>query len=301
VEAYGIIGAFTGITSFVWLFDFGIATNINREMSSFSTTEDKRRLLDLKRTLEASIYVVSGVIFVLLLGFVYLVAHYWISTENFSAQFMMSVMAILSFSLAVQFPSSFYSNGLIGLNQQVVLNGVTMLVNTARCVGAVVAIVLFEDKIRAFLIFQSLAALCGLLMLKLVFERAIPTQEYRPRVDLSLLKKIRKFSSELFANNVVVIALTQTDKVILSRMLSLEQFGYYMLAYNIVTMTISTFSNSVNNVLFPILVRHLISGDVQELKRSFHLGTRVTSWGAVSIGTVLVFLSEPILRVWTHN
>lgn len=301
VEAYGIIGAFTGLTAFVWLFDLGIATNINREMSGFAESRDKSRLLDLKKTLEVSIYGISFLIFVGLLGFIYLIAHYWFNTERFTPAFMVSVMVILAFSLVLQFPTNFYANGLMGLRQQVALNVVNIAYNTFRCIGAIVAILVFEDKIRAFLIFQALAAVCNLLLIKLLFDRAAEFQGYSGRTDFSLLKSIRRFASELFANNLVTILLANADKVILSRMLSLEQFSYYVLAFNIVTMTINTFSNSVNNVLFPNLVRHVNSGDTEELIRTFHLGTRVMAWGAVSIGTILVFLPAPVLQIWTQN
>lgn len=301
VEAYGIIGAFTGLTAFVWLFDLGIATNINREMAGFHDSNNRQQILDLKKTLEVSVYIISAAIFVALLGFVYLIAHYWFNTERFTPAFMLSVMAILAFSLALQFPTSFYLNGLMGLRQQVAINIVGITYNTTRCVGAVVAILIFEDKIRSFLIFQASAAVINLLLLRLLFEYSTGIEGYKPKVDFLLLKRIRQFASELFANNLVTILLTQADKVVLSRMLSLEQFGYYMLAFNIVTMSINTFSSSVNNVLFPNLVRHVNSGDTKELERTFHLGTRVMAWGAVSIGTVLIFLSEPVLQLWTQN
>jgi O-antigen/teichoic acid export membrane protein len=301
IEAYGIIGAFTGMTAFVWLFDLGIATNINREMAGFYESENKEDILDLKKTLEASVYIISAAIFVGLLGFVHLIAHYWLNTQRFTPDFMVSVMAILSFSLALQFPINFYQNGLMGLRQQVAINLVGISYNTIRCIGAVAAILMFDDKIRAFLIFQALAAFINLLMHRWIFQRATRVAGYKAKINFSLLQKIRKFASELFANNLVTMLLTSADKVILSRMLSLEQFGYYMIAYNIVIMTINTYSHSVNNVLFPNMVRHVNSGDTSELKRTFHLGTRVMAWGAVSIGTILVFLPEPILQLWTQN
>jgi len=301
IEVYGIIGAFTGMTAFVWLFDLGIATNINREMAGFSDADNKLSVLDLKRTLEASVYIISAAIFGALLGFIYIIAHYWFNTQRFTPDFMVSVMAILAFSLALQFPTNFYLNGLMGLRQQLAINLVGIAYNTFRCIGAVAAILIFEDKIRAFLIFQALAAITNLLILKWIFERSTRIDGYKAKVSFSLLRRIRKFATELFANNLVTIMLTSADKVILSRMLSLQEFGYYMLAFNIVTMTINTFSNSVNNVLFANLVRHVNSGDEGELKRTFHLGTRIMAWGAVSIGTVLVFLPEPMLEIWTQN
>lgn len=301
IEAYGIIGAFNGITAFLWLFDFGVGTNINREMSTFHQLQDKQPLIDAKKTLELVCYGLSGIILLFLLGFIYFLANYWFQSETFEPSFLLSILSILSLSLVLQFPVAFYTSGLIGLNQQVTLNLITIFINTIKCIGAFLAVICFDDKIRAFLLFQMITVAFQLAILKVVFDRFTETKQYRGHFRLEVLKRLRQFASELFGNNVVTVLLTQSDKIILSRVLSLEEFGYYMLAFNIVLMTLNVFSSSVVNVIFPTFSRLALQNEKSELVNSFRLSTRLMSWGSVSIATMLIFFPQEILFVWTNN
>ncbi len=301
IEAYGLIGAFNGITSFLWLFDFGVGTNINRELSRFYEEDDRRELLDIKRTLELLCYAITSVLTVFLFGLIFVLAYYWLRNDNFSPEYILSVLAILALSLAVQFPTAFYTNGLMGLSRQMLLNSVTIAANTVKCVGAFAAVVYFDDRLRAFLIFQLLVALAQMLILKLALDKSINEPGYNGKFRAGLISRFRRFASELFANNLVTILLTQSDKVILSRVLTLESFGYYSLAFSIVTMTLNLFSNSITNVVFPNFARLATSDNTELLVKNFHLSTRVMAWGAASIGLVLTFFSSEILIVWTNN
>lgn len=301
IEAYGLIGAFNGITTFLWLFDFGIATNINRELAKFYEQEDKRDLLDLKKTLEIVCYGLSGLIGVFLSGFIALLAFYWFNSDNFTPSYLFSVLSILAFSLVLQFPITFYTSGLLGLNQQVTLNFINIFVNTFKCVGAYLTVIYFEDKVHSFLIFQAIVAFIQLLILKIALGKFTEIENYKGKFKFEIIKRLKKFASELFANNVVIILLMQSDKVILSRILSLEDFGYYMLAYSITTMTIGIFSNSVTNVIFPNFSRLTAQNNTTELIKNFHLSSQLMTWGMVSITTILALFSQEILLVWARN
>lgn len=301
VEAYGIIGAFNGITAFLWLFDFGVTTNLNREMSKFYETEDKRELLDTKKTLEIVCYALSGLITLFLSGFIALLAYYWFNSERFTPGYLFSVLSILAVSLVLQFPIAFYTGGLLGLNQQVPLNFINIFINTVKCAGSYVAVIYFEDKIHAFLIFQMLLSILQLIILKLALDSFIGGIDYKAKFKTEILRRLKKFTSELFANNLVIILLMQSDKVILSRVLTLEDFGYYMLAYNITTMTVVIFSNSVTNVIFPNFSRLVAQDNRAELIKNFHLSSQLMTWGMVSITTVLAFFAHEILVIWARN
>jgi len=83
--------------------------------------------------------------------------------------------------------------------------------------------------------------------------------------------------------------------------LSLEDFGYYMLAYSITTMTIGIFSNSVTNVVFPNFSRLTAQNNTTDLIKNFHLSSQLMTWGMVSITTILALFSQEILLVWARN
>ena len=72
-----------------------------------------------------------------------------------------------------------------------------------------------------------LGANCQLVMNKAVFQK-------------QLLKGIWRFTAGMSGISILAVILTQLDKVILSKMLSLEMFGYYTLA-SMVAMSLGVF------------------------------------------------------------
>jgi len=100
---------------------------------------------------------------------------------------------------------------------------------------------------------------------------------------------------------ILALAVTQTDKVILSRMLNLEQFGYYSLAITISSMAIGMIVSSVSNVVYPKLSSLVSIGDEGTLIDYYHRGCQLMSLFLIPTVVVLTFFSYAVLHLWTRN
>ncbi len=92
----------------------------------------------------------------------------------------------------------------------------------------------------------------------------------------------------------------QLDKIILSKMLTLEMFGYYMLAFNVATVLISLVG-PVYSALFPRLSQLVAGMREADISNLYHKGCQLVSIIIVPISITLVFFAEEVLSIWIGN
>ena len=96
------------------------------------------------------------------------------------------------------------------------------------------------------------------------------------------------------------VILLQLDKVLLSRMLSLEDFGRYMLA-TFVSSGLLVILTPVFNVIYPRLSSLVVTGDIAETITLYRSGTRLLSTVLFPIVVAAAAFSEDIIFIWTRN
>ncbi|MFA6222162.1 MAG: oligosaccharide flippase family protein [Desulfomonilaceae bacterium] len=130
-----------------------------------------------------------------------------------------------------RWPFGLYQGGLKGLQQQVLVNILNAISGTFRGLGAVLVLWLVSPTIQAFFIFQIVVSGLETFTSAYFLWRSLPQSTERPMFRKAILHEIWPFTGGMMAINVVAMILTQADKIILSKMLTLEMFGYYMLAW----------------------------------------------------------------------
>lgn len=92
----------------------------------------------------------------------------------------------------------------------------------------------------------------------------------------------------------------QLDKVILSRMLSLEMFGYYTLA-SVVAMNLGRFVRPVFSATYPQLTNLVALGATEEVTRLYHKSAQLVSVLVLPAALVVALFSKEILLLWTQR
>src|SRR5207248_455825 len=109
-------------------------------------------------------------------------------------------------------------------------NIILILTGTLRSVGAVLVLWLVTPTIEGFLAWQVIANLIGSGAFLVAMWCTLPKHGVSARFSSSILYGVWRYAAAISANAVIGVILTQLDKVILSRMLTLKMFGYYSLA-----------------------------------------------------------------------
>lgn len=300
IEAYGLIGIFTGIQAFIGFLDLGLSPTINVELAKLSALENRaQEIHDLKRTLELLNRAVTVFIGLLLCLLSPLIAYYWVQPGNLPVETITQAFVIMSVSIAIQFSANFYVGGLMGLQKQVLLNVINIVFGSLRSIGSLVVLAFYSPTLQAFLLWQCLVALTQIVTLNVVFNFSLPAAAGKGRFQKHLLDKVRRFAAGLTGISVGSLILMQTDKIVLSRMLSLENFGYYTLAITVSSMALNTIASSITHAVQPRFAQFISVGDEDALRRFYHRSCQTASAFLFPVIMILSLFSYQILMVWT--
>lgn len=120
------------------------------------------------------------------------------------------------------------------------------------------------------------------------------------RFDIEKLKSVWRFTAGMSGIGLTALVFTQMDKLILSKMLGLEEFGHYMLA-TVVVSGLYVLITPVYNVVYPRFSALVATGDTDKLVDLYRLGTRLLVGTIFPIAMVLAVFGHELVLVWTGN
>ena len=130
--------------------------------------------------------------------------------------------------------------------------------------------------------------------------RSLPLHERAAQFNAKIFRGIWKYAAAVSANAIIGVILTQIDKVILSRMLTLSMFGYYSLAATVgsaIWMIILPF----NNAVFPRFVQLHEAMRTEELRLFFHRSSQFLSLILFPVCALIIVFSDEIMSLWLHD
>lgn len=301
IEAYGLIGIFATLLALFGLLDMGLSGTLNREMARLSVQEgNAREMRDLVRTLEIPYWLVGLLISIIVVVLSPFIAYHWVNAENLAQKTVQTAIMIMGLAVAFQWPMSFYSGGLMGLQRQVLLNSINAGMATFRGLGAVLIVWLVSPTVEAFFSWQLVASVVQIGLIAFFLWRSLPYTAESPRFRRDLPMNIWRFAAGMTGITVVVTILMQLDKIILSRMLSLKMFGYYALA-GVVAMTLYRFVSPVFTATYPRLTNLVALGATEEIISLYHKSAQLVAVLVLPAALVVALFSKEILLLWTQN
>lgn len=301
IESYGLVGIFASLLALFGLLDMGLSTTLNRELARFSALPDKAQdMRNLVRTLELPYWGMAFVIGFAVVGLSGPIAHYWIKADNVTPATVKQALMIMGGVVAFRWPISLYSGGLMGLQKQVLLNGINVFAATLRGLGAVLVLWLISPTIYAFFVWQIFASMVHTSLTAGFLWHSIPKSGHRSHFQKESLFRIWRFAAGMTGISVTAIILTQTDKIVLSKILSLEMFGYYTLA-TVVASALYGFIGPVFSAMFPRFSQLVSLNDQKGLKDLYHKSCQFMSVMILPAAIVVSFFSSEILLLWTGD
>jgi O-antigen/teichoic acid export membrane protein len=283
------------------LLDMGLNSTINRELARLSVLSGKEQeMRHLVRTLEVLYWGVAIFVGIIVFSLSPFIARYWINAGQLSPETIEEALLIMGIVMTLQMPIGFYSGGLMGLQRQVLLNVINVCMSTMRSAGAVLILWLVSPTIQAFFLWQIVVSAIHVFFLAMSLWRKLPPAEEKAVFQKLLLKGIWRFAAGMTGISTFVLILTQLDKIILSKLLSLEMFGYYMLA-SLVAASLVLLIVPVFNGVYPRFAQLVSLNDEDGLKRLYHKSCQLMSVLILPVAMVIAFFSYEILLVWTRN
>ena len=301
MEAYGLIGLFAVMQAWLTLLDMGMTPTLGREMARFTAgAHSPQSIRNLLRSLEI---VCSGVATAICVG-VWAASGWlasdWLRAEKLPVAAVRDAIAVLALVVAFRFVEGIYRSALFGLQRQVWFNAVNAALATLRSVGAVIVLATVSPTIQTFFLWQAFVSLMSIVVFALGVHRALPRAPASAAFSAEALLGVWRFASGMMGITLLAILLTQVDKVLLSRLLSLETFGYYTLAATVAG-ALYLVITPVTTALFPRLVELVSRADSGALVSAYHRGAQLVTTLTAPAALLLAFFAEGVLFTWSGN
>lgn len=300
VEAYGLIGFYATLQAMFGLFDLGLGATLNRGLARLSVDpRSQQRRGDLLRTFEVIYHGVAVVLGVLLFAAAPFVAQHWVHVQQLPLPQVITAIRLMAVLCALQFPSTLYQAGLLGLQRHVLLNVIAVAGSTLRAGGAVLVLMFVSRSLVGFFAWQAVVTgLHTVVMLALIWR--ILGRMAHARFDRQILRAEWRFAASLSANSLVGAFITQADKVILSGMAPLKELGYYSLAATVAA-ALWFVILPVNTAVYPRFAQLLAAKDHAAVAGVFHKACQTIALLVLPAGVTLAFFAHAVVEVWTGD
>lgn len=301
VEGYGLFGFYIALQLSLQVLDLGFSLTINRELARYTAgSQDATKVRDVVRTLEILYWCIGFGIATGLLLLAPAIGAHWIRATTLDPTDVVRAVQLMALAMVFQWPLSFYHNGLGGLQQQVLASVVRMLVAGFSYGGAVVVLTHVGRSVTAFFVWQLLASIVQAALVAGAFWHSMPQSPRRPRFNFALTHNIRSFASGMGAIAVLGTILTQMDKIVLSRLLTLEDFGYYILG-GVIASGLQVFISPIFTAVFPRLSGMVAKNEAHDIRTLYHQGTQLTAVLVLPMAVVLGMFGPQIVTLWTGD
>lgn len=300
IEGYGVVGIWMTLEALAALLDLGLSPALTRELArSANNASEAQRARDLVRTLELFYWLMG-----LLIGLVValgapIIASHWLKSAKLSPHELTQSIELIGVLVFCRWPISFYSSGLNGLERQVLLSWIVLASALARNLGAIVVLVHFSPTVVAFLGWQIIVNILNVAALIGALWWCLPAggpAKIRPE----LVKEVWKFAGGVAAIALVSVLLTDLDKIVLSGLVPLDDFGYYTLASRMAA-TLYILSSSVFSAVYPGLVRHAAEGNERKFVELYHYGAQSMSLLVLPPAITASFFAKTLIFAWTGS
>ncbi len=301
IEAYGLIGIFAMLQGWLSLLDMGMKPTLAREMGRYTGgAHNEQSIWDLLRSIEIISIIIAVAVALGIWAASGWLATDWVKAKSIPTDVSAQAFALMGLVTALQFIESLYSSTLTGLQRQVLQNGVLSTMATVRGLGALCILVWVSNTIQAFFIWQGIISVASLLISLTIVYNVLPSPPRLARFSKAALKDVWRFAAGMVWITLLSLMLMQTDKILLSRMLTLENFGYYSLA-GVVSGSLYMLVGPVTSAYYPRFNELLARKDDPALVKIYHQASQLVTVVVGSAAVVLITFSEPLVYLWTSN
>jgi len=295
-EAYGIVGFYTVVLGFLAFADAGLTATLNREFArSDRTLSYKANLLV---TVEIIYFSIFFIIIICFWFFAPIIASRWLSSGSISSHDIVFFVRLIGIGVAFQLISSLYQGGLMGLQKQVLANSMLIGYGVIRS-GVILIPLYFFPVLTTYFSWQIGITIIYFLLLRLIVKKEVQS-ETKAAFSKLILADIWHFAAGMFALSILSSILIQADKLVVSNLFSLSEFGFYTLA--------STFSQiplmlvtPIGLAILPKFTQNISIGNHVDVIKLFRKTTFLVVAVASFIAFFLAAYAPDILLLWTHN
>ena len=299
-ESFGLVGLYIAAQGVSQVFDLGLSPTVNREMARSVAAGEADEAHDLLHTIEPGYWILGLVLGLAVVALAPLVATRWLGASHLDPSAIRLDICLIGGLIAVQWPVTLYEGGLSGLQRIPRLHGIGMLFRTSGVAAGLLALALGARSLSVYLLAMLIASLCHVIVLAVTLRRCLPPATRPPRRELATVYRVWRFAAGMTVLMLLSAVLMHADKLLLSHLLSLEDFGYYTLA-TMVSAGLYVLNMPVFHAALPVLIGRVTTHDEAGERAVYHLTAQAMTVLLAPATAVIVCFAHPILQVWTGS
>ena len=303
-ETYALIGFYGLMLFWVKLLDLGLSPTLAREIATLNSRKYHiKTTYELLKSFETIFLIISIFIFILISFLSTWIASSWFSEATISVEIIKNSILLMGYIFAIRFFQSLYRSGLIGLEVQVNLNIINIISNTFRYYFPILLLIYPSFDILIFFIYQAIIETLTLLIMYKIFYKILPSSSGIYRIfhfNFAIVRRVLPFALSIALSALIWVLVSQSDKLILSSILSLKEFGYFSLIM-IITNGLQLITNPLTQAVLPRLIILLKNDDEIQFKALYRDICRIVTYISFSVALIVSFLSFNILYLWTAD
>lgn len=300
IESYGLIAFYATLVTVMGILDLGLTSTVNRELArSASSADTNSRVRDIVRTLELIYWGIGATLGLVVFVAARFIGEKWIRADHIPKDTLVATVRLMGVVLAVQWPASLYTGGLLGLQRQVLANVITTVTTTLRFAGAAFVLWKVSPTSTAFFWWQAAASVfaTGSVAVGLWLQ---PELRGKATFRSALLGEVWKYAAGVAGISILAVVLMQTDKLVLSKIVPLRTFAYYGLASQVASSlnyVVSPFTTGI----FPALCAAASEKNDEKLHALFHSGASLVGGASVPVVMFCALFARDILFAWQRD
>ena len=303
-EAFGLIAVSLLLHSILSLMEVGLSSALSRTFAEkTSNTGDDSKATEMHNLLRTFEYFYLFIVFIVISSVLIIspfLATHWFKEHALPYDIIWQSLSLIGLWIGVRFFISLYSGGLAGLQRQVLLNTIAILLNTISSFGGVALLIWVNPDPRLYFLWLAIAGIITALMLRIALNHVLPARLVPIKFDRAQWKNVKKFVFGMSSLTFTTLAVTQVDKLLLSRLLPLRDFGLYSIAANAAN-SVQFLATPVLNVTYPKLTQQYATGNEKGLIDTYQYASRLVALLVFPIGITLATFSQEVLNLWLRD
>ncbi|MBA4317258.1 MAG: polysaccharide biosynthesis protein [Flavobacterium sp.] len=297
-EAYGLVGFFALMQVWLQMLDLGLTPTLAREVARQKAGAISAVFLrDLVKSFEYFFSFTGIIVAILLFSCSDWLASSWLKSENLAMSELKQSILLMSVIVPIRWLLSLYRSGLTGMEKHIWLNGFNLISGTMRAIGAIVALKFIGSTTTVFFSYQAILVVVEGIILISYFSRNLPIVAKKPKFSLSSLREVFPFAGSIAFTSIIWLAVSQSDKVILSNSLSLSDYGYFTLAITVAS-SVGVFSGPISKVLLPRLTCLISEKKEIEMIMVYRKATQFMVILTTSVTAIVAVFAKPLIFSW---
>jgi O-antigen/teichoic acid export membrane protein len=187
----------------------------------------------------------------------------------------------------------------MGAQRITVSSAIGTAMTTTSTLGAIAVLAWVSPTIEALFVWQAIVGILYALLMRHAAWRALGRDAHMA-FNLGALRTIWRFSAGMALIGLLGLVFTQLDKVLLSRILPLADYGRYMIAV-VVTGGLYVFVTPFFNAVYPRFSMLVAQGDTAGLETRYRLSTGLLTAILFPVAGFLSVFAVDVLTMWTRD